>query len=242
MRTLPRRRDARGRHRKPTQANEDYFAKNGEPLFSSHMLDLSEDPLEENIATCVEYLERMSKSNLLLEMELGITGGEEDGVDNSDVDSSKLYTQPEEVWQVYEALSKVPNGKFTVAAAFGNVHGVYSPGNVRLEPQILHNTQKFISEKLGGDDKKPVYFVFHGGSGSSTEDIQYAIEAGTIKMNIDTDTQWSFWDGIRAYESKNRDYLQAQIGNPDGADKPNKKYYDPREALRAGESEQVSYA
>ena len=144
------------------EANEDYFAKNGEPLFSSHMLDLSEDPLEENIATCVEYLERMSKSNLLLEMELGITGGEEDGVDNSDVDSSKLYTQPEEVWQVYEALSKVPNGKFTVAAAFGNVHGVYSPGNVRLEPQILHNTQKFISEKLGGDDKKPVYFVFHG--------------------------------------------------------------------------------
>merc|ERR1711990_477333 len=133
-----------------------------------HMLDLSEDTLEDNIATCVEYLERMSKSNLLLEMEMGITGGEEDGVDNSDVDSSKLYTQPEEVWQVYEALSKVPNGKFTVAAAFGNVHGVYSPGNVRLEPQILHNTQKFISEKLGGDDKKPVYFVFHGGSGSST--------------------------------------------------------------------------
>ena len=163
--TLRRSRDVTWRpctHATPTQANEDYFAKNGEPLFSSHMLDLSEDPLEENIATCVEYLERMSKSNLLLEMELGITGGEEDGVDNSDVDSSKLYTQPEEVWQVYEALSKVPNGKFTVAAAFGNVHGVYSPGNVRLEPQILHNTQKFISEKLGGDDKKPVYFVFHG--------------------------------------------------------------------------------
>ena len=203
------------------------------------MLDLSEDPLEENIATCVEYLERMSKSNLLLEMELGITGGEEDGVDNSDVDSSKLYTQPEEVWQVYEALSKVPNGKFTVAAAFGNVHGVYSPGNVRLEPQILHNTQKFISEKLGGDDKKPVYFVFHGGSGSSTEDIQYAIEAGTIKMNIDTDTQWSFWDGIRAYEAANHDYLQAQIGNPDGADKPNKKYYDPRMCLRSAEEATV---
>ena len=203
------------------------------------MLDLSEDPLEENIATCVEYLERMSKSNLLLEMELGITGGEEDGVDNSDVDSSKLYTQPEEVWQVYEALSKVPNGKFTVAAAFGNVHGVYSPGNVRLEPQILHNTQKFISEKLGGDDKKPVYFVFHGGSGSSTEDIQYAIEAGTIKMNIDTDTQWSFWDGIREYEAANHDYLQAQIGNPDGADKPNKKYYDPRMCLRSAEEATV---
>merc|ERR1719305_648397 len=220
-------------------ANEDYFAKNGEPLFSSHMLDLLEEPLEENVATCVEYLERMSKSNLLLEMELGITGGEEDGVDNSDVDSSKLYTQPEEVWQVYEALSKVPNGKFTVAAAFGNVHGVYSPGNVKLEPQILHNTQKYISEKLGGDDKKPVYFVFHGGSGSSREDIQYAIEAGTIKMNIDTDTQWSFWDGIRAYEAKNRDYLQAQIGNPDGADKPNKKYYDPRMCLRSAEEATV---
>ena len=201
-------------------ANEDYFATNGEPLFSRHMLDLSEGPLEENIATCVEYLTRMSKSNLLLEMELGITGGEEDGVDNSDVDSSKLYTQPEEVWEVYEALSKVPNGKFTVAAAFGNVHGVYSPGNVRLEPEILHNTQKYISEKLGGDDKKPVYFVFHGGSGSSTEDIQYAIEAGTIKMNIDTDTQWSFWKGIRDYEAANHDYLQAQIGNPDSPDKP----------------------
>merc|ERR1719240_401423 len=221
------------------EANEDYFAKNGEPLFSSHMLDLSEESLEDNIAICKKYLERMAKCNILLEMELGITGGEEDGVDNSDVDSSKLYTQPEEVWQVYEALSKVPNGKFTVAAAFGNVHGVYSPGNVRLEPQILHNTQKFICEKLGGDDKKPVYFVFHGGSGSSTEDIQYAIEAGTIKMNIDTDTQWSFWDGIREYEAKNHDYLQAQIGNPDGADKPNKKYYDPRMPLRAAEEATV---
>mmetsp|Transcript_1193 Transcript_1193/g.3587 ORF Transcript_1193/g.3587 Transcript_1193/m.3587 type:complete len:395 (-) Transcript_1193:78-1262(-) len=221
------------------EENEKYFATHGEPLFSSHMLDLSEDPLEENIATCVEYLTRMAKSDLLLEMELGITGGEEDGVDNSDVDSSKLYTQPEEVWEVYEALSKVPNGKFTVAAAFGNVHGVYSPGNVRLEPQILHNTQKYISEKLGGDDKKPVYFVFHGGSGSSREDIQYAIEAGTIKMNIDTDTQWSFWDGIREYEAKNRDYLQAQIGNPDGADKPNKKYYDPRMCLRSAEEATV---
>merc|ERR1711881_493376 len=152
---------------------------NGEPLFSSHMLDLSEDPLEENIATCVEYLERMSKSNPLLEMELGITGGEEDGVDNSDVDSSKLYTQPEEVLQVYEALSKVPNGKFTVAAAFGNVHGVYAPGNVRLEPEILHNTQKYISEKLDmAEGSKPVSFVFHGGSGSSVDDIQYAIKAG----------------------------------------------------------------
>jgi len=220
-------------------ANEKYFAEHGEPLFSSHMLDLSEDELEDNIETCVKYLERMSKSNLLLEMELGITGGEEDGVDNSDVDSSKLYTQPEEVYAVYEALSKVPNGMFTVAAAFGNVHGVYSPGNVKLEPQILHNTQKYISEKVGGDNKKPIFFVFHGGSGSSKEDIRYAIEAGTIKMNIDTDTQWSFWDGIRAYEAKNRDYLQAQIGNPDGKDKPNKKYYDPRMALRAAEEATV---
>ena len=172
-------------------ANEDYFAKNGEPLFSSHMLDLSEEPLEENIATCVEYLERMSKSNILLEMELGVTGGEEDGVDNSDVDSSKLYTQPDEVYEVYKALKAVEGGMFTVAAAFGNVHGVYAPGNVELTPDILHNTQKYISEQEGlPEGSKPVSFVFHGGSGSSREDIRYAIEAGTIKMNIDTDTQW----------------------------------------------------
>merc|ERR1712023_463379 len=176
-----------------------------------------------------------AKSNILLEMELGVTGGEEDGVDNSDVDSSKLYTQPEEVYEVYRALSAVEGAMFTVAAAFGNVHGVYAPGNVRLEPQILHNTQKFISEKLGDGNAKPVSFVFHGGSGSSVEDIQYAIKAGVIKMNIDTDTQWAFWDGVRAYEAKNRDYLQGQIGNPDGPEKPNKKYYDPRMSLRAGE-------
>merc|ERR1711871_1583832 len=193
--------------------NEKYFKEHGEPLFSSHMLDLSEEPLEENIDICYDYLKRMSKVNLLLEMELGITGGEEDGVDNTDVDSSKLYTQPEEVWQVYEKLASVDGGMFTVAAAFGNVHGVYAPGNVRLEPEILHNTQKYISEKLGDGNPKPVFFVFHGGSGSSTEDIQYAIEAGTIKMNIDTDTQWSFWDGIREYEAANHDYLQQQIGN-----------------------------
>merc|ERR1712146_841530 len=157
------------------------------------------------------------------------------GVDNTDVDSSKLYTQPEEVWQVYEKLASVDGAMSTVAAAFGNVHGVYAPGNVRLEPQILHNTQKFISEKLGDGNEKPVSFVFHGGSGSSVEDIQYAIDAGVIKMNIDTDTQWAFWDGIRQYEAKNHAYLQAQIGNPEGVDKPNKKYYDPRVALRAGE-------
>merc|ERR1740138_176205 len=217
------------------EANEEYFAKNGEPLFSSHMLDLSEEPLEENVATCVEYLERMSKVNILLEMELGVTGGEEDGVDNSDVDSSKLYTQPDEVYEVYKALSAVEGGKFTIAAAFGNVHGVYSPGNVQLTPEILHNCQKYIKEKENLDTDKPCSFVFHGGSVSSREDIRYAIEAGTIKMNIDTDTQWAFWDGMRDYEATNRPYLQAQIGNPDGDDKPNKKYSAPRMPLRSGE-------
>ena len=217
------------------EANEEYYKEHGEPLFSSHMLDLSEEPLEENIAICKKYMERMAKIDLLLEFELGVTGGEEDGVDNTDVDSSRLYTQPEEVWYAYQQLSEVPNAKFTCAASFGNVHGVYAPGNVELKPEILHNTQKYIKEKLGTDDDKPMNFVFHGGSGSSVEDIRYAIEAGVIKMNIDTDTQWGFWDGIRAYEAKNRDYLQSQIGNPDGADKPNKKYYDPRMALRAGE-------
>jgi len=216
------------------EANEKYFEANGEPLFSSHMLDLSEEPLEENIATCVEYMERMAKVDLLLEMELGVTGGEEDGVDNSDVDSSRLYTQPEEVFEVYKALSAVPNNRFTIAAAFGNVHGVYA-GDIDLQPAILHNTQKYIAEQLGDGNDKPCFFVFHGGSGSSREDIRYAIEAGTIKMNIDTDTQWSFWDGIRTYEAANRDYLQAQIGNPEGESKPNKKYYDPRMSLRSAE-------
>jgi len=216
-------------------ANEEYFKKEGEPLFSSHMLDLSEEPLEENVGTCVDYLKRMSKCDILLEMELGVTGGEEDGVDNSDVDSSKLYTQPEEVYEVYKALNAVEGGRFTIAAAFGNVHGVYSPGNVQLTPQILHNCQAYIKEKEGLDDDKPCSFVFHGGSGSSREDIRYAIEAGTIKMNIDTDTQWAFWDGLRSYEAEFRPYLQGQIGNPDGDEKPNKKYYDPRMALRRGE-------
>jgi fructose-bisphosphate aldolase class II len=222
-------------------ANEKYFKEHGEPLFSSHMLDLSEEPLEENVAICKKYLERMAKCNVLLEMELGVTGGEEDGVDNSDVDSSRLYTQPEEVWYTYEQLSQVPNGAFTVAASFGNVHGVYAPGNVDLQPVILHNTQKYISEKLGlPEGSKPVKFVFHGGSGSSVEDIRYAIEAGVIKMNIDTDTQWAYWDGVRKYEAKNRAYLQGQIGNPDGETKPNKKYYDPRMMLRAGEEEMAA--
>jgi len=216
-------------------ANEEYFAQHGEPLFSSHMLDLSEEPLEENIAICKKYMERMAKVNILLEFELGVTGGEEDGVDNSDVDSSRLYTQPEEVWYAYQELSKVPNAAFTCAASFGNVHGVYAPGNVDLKPIILYNSQEYIKEKLGCDDDKPMKFVFHGGSGSSAEDIKYAIKAGVIKMNIDTDTQWAFWDGIRQYEAKNHDYLQGQIGNPSGPEVPNKKYYDPRMALRSGE-------
>jgi fructose-bisphosphate aldolase class II len=216
-------------------ANEDYYKLHGEPLFSSHMLDLSEEPLEENIAICKEYMEKFAKLDILLEFELGVTGGEEDGVDNTEIDSARLYTQPEEVFYAYEQLSSVPNAAFTCAASFGNVHGVYAPGNVELRPVILHNTQEYISEKLGGDDDKPMLFVFHGGSGSSVEDIRYAIEAGVIKMNIDTDTQWAYWDGVREYEAKHHDYLQGQIGNPDGDDKPNKKYYDPRMCLRAGE-------
>lgn len=216
-------------------ANKEYYDAHGEPLFSSHMLDLSEESLEENIGICKEYMEKFAKLDILLEFELGVTGGEEDGVDNTDIDSARLYTQPEEVFYAYEQLSEVENAAFTCAASFGNVHGVYAPGNVELKPVILHNTQEYISEKLGGDEKLPMKFVFHGGSGSSVDDIQYAIEAGVIKMNIDTDTQWAFWDGIRGYEEKYHDYLQGQIGNPEGDDKPNKKYYDPRMSLRAGE-------
>jgi fructose-bisphosphate aldolase class II len=216
-------------------ANEEYYKLHGEPLFSSHMLDLSEEPLEENIAICKEYMEKFAKIDILLEFELGVTGGEEDGVDNTDIDSSRLYTQPEEVFYAYEQLSQVPNAAFTCAASFGNVHGVYAPGNVELKPDILYNSQKYIKEKLGSDDDKPMKFVFHGGSGSSVEDIKYAIKAGVIKMNIDTDTQWAFWDGVRAYEAKHHDYLQGQIGNPEGDDKPNKKYYDPRMSLRSAE-------
>jgi len=217
------------------QANQEYFEAHGEPLFSSHMLDLSEEPLEENIGICKEYMEKFAKMNILLEFELGVTGGEEDGVDNTDIDSARLYTQPEEVWYSYEQLSEVPNAMFTCAASFGNVHGVYAPGNVDLQPVILHNTQKYISEKLDDGEKLPMKFVFHGGSGSSVDDIRYAIKAGVVKMNIDTDTQWAFWDGVRGYEEKYHDYLQGQIGNPEGDDKPNKKYYDPRMSLRAGE-------
>jgi len=216
-------------------ASEQHFKETGSPLFSSHMLDLSEEPLEENISICKSYLEKFAKVGILLEFELGVTGGEEDGVDNTDVDSSRLYTQPEEVYYSYEQLSQVEGGAFTCAASFGNVHGVYAPGNVDLQPKILMNSQKYVKEKIGSSDDKPMRFVFHGGSGSSVEDIQEAIGYGVIKMNIDTDTQWAFWDGLRAYEAKYHDYLQGQIGNPEGDDKPNKKYYDPRMSLRAGE-------
>ena len=213
---------------------EDYYAKNGKPLFSSHMLDLSEEPIEENLQICEDYLKRMSAIGIGLEIELGITGGEEDGVDNSDVDSSKLYTQPDEVYYAYEKLSAI-SANFTIAAAFGNVHGVYKPGNVKLQPIILKNSQQYIVEKISSDNPKPVSFVFHGGSGSSAEDIQEAIGYGVIKMNIDTDMQWAFNEGLRDYYIKHRDYVDTQIGNPDGDDLPNKKYYDPRKTLRQGE-------
>ncbi|MCI5084175.1 MAG: class II fructose-bisphosphate aldolase [Saprospiraceae bacterium] len=212
---------------------EEFFKKNGYPLYSSHMLDLSEESIEENIEVCVEYLKRMDKMGMTLEIELGVTGGEEDGVDNTDIDSSRLYTQPEEVAFAYEQLSKVSH-RFTVAAAFGNVHGVYKPGNVELKPIILKNSQDFIKEKFGTADN-PINFVFHGGSGSSTAEIREAIEYGAIKMNIDTDLQWAYWTGVRDYYEAKRDYMQTQIGNPEGEDKPNKKVYDPRKWLRAGE-------
>ncbi len=214
-------------------AGEKFYKENGKPLFSSHMLDLSVETIEENIAISAKYLERMSKIDMLLEIELGVTGGEEDGIDNTEIDSSKLYTQPEEVAYAYEELIKISE-KFTVAAAFGNVHGVYKPGNVKLQPIILWNSQKYIQEKFNTAEK-PVNFVFHGGSGSEQNQIREAISYGVIKMNIDTDTQWAFWSGIKEYEKKNHDYLQGQIGNPDGNDKPNKKYYDPRKWLREGE-------
>jgi len=217
-------------------ASEKYFATHGEPLFSSHMLDLSEEPLEENIDICYDYLQRMAKMDMLLEMELGITGGEEDGVDNEDANPEDLYSKPEEIYEVYQKLSTVPNGRFTVAAAFGNVHGVYAPGNVKLDPEILGRAQVYISEKEGlPEGTKPVSFVFHGGSGSDLKDIKQAISYGVIKMNIDTDTQWAYWNGIKEFESKYHDYLQAQIGNPEGPDKPNKKFYDPRVAIRSAE-------
>ena len=214
-------------------ANEDFFKRTGKSLYSSHMLDLSEESLEENMDISCEYFERMAKMGMTLEIELGVTGGEEDGVDNSDVDSSKLYTQPSEVAYAYERLKAIsPN--FTVAAAFGNVHGVYKPGNVKLTPKILDNSQKFVQEKFGTGEK-PINFVFHGGSGSTLEEIREAIDYGVIKMNIDTDLQFAYTEGIRDYMVNNLEYLKSQIGNPEGEDKPNKKFYDPRVWIRKGE-------
>ena len=214
-------------------ASEDHFEKTGKSLFSSHMIDLSEEPIEENISICKEYLKRMSKIGMTLEIELGITGGEEDGVDNTDIDDSKLYTQPEEVAYAYEELSKVSD-KFTIAAAFGNVHGVYKPGNVKLTPKILKNSQEYVSQKYNLAHNT-IDFVFHGGSGSTIEEIRESIGYGVIKMNIDTDLQYAFTEGIRDYMQGKAEYLANQIGNPDGADQPNKKHYDPRKWLREGE-------
>ncbi|UJH68184.1 class II fructose-bisphosphate aldolase [Allomuricauda sp. SCSIO 65647] len=214
-------------------ASEAHYKLTGKSLYSSHMIDLSEEPIEENIEICKKYLERMSKMDMTLEIELGVTGGEEDGVDNTDVDSSKLYTQPEEVAYAYEELSKV-SPRFTIAAAFGNVHGVYKPGNVKLTPKILKNSQEYVSEKFGVGHNH-IDFVFHGGSGSTLEEIREAIGYGVIKMNIDTDLQYAFLSGVRDYVQGKKDYLQAQIGNPDGDDQPNKKFYDPRVWLREGE-------
>ncbi|MBE9469023.1 MAG: class II fructose-bisphosphate aldolase [Bacteroidetes bacterium] len=214
-------------------AGEEHYKKYGKPLFSSHMLDLSVESLEENIEISKRYLERMSKIDMTLEIELGCTGGEEDGVDNTDIDNAKLYTQPEDVCLAYEELSKISN-RFTIAASFGNVHGVYKPGNVKLTPKILENSQKYIQKKHN-TAKNPVDLVFHGGSGSDMKDIREAISYGVIKMNIDTDTQWATWKGVMDYYKKNTDFLQEQIGNPDGKENPNKKYYDPRKWLRAAE-------
>lgn len=219
-------------------AGEKHFAETGKPLFSSHMLDLSEEPLEENIEICEKYLARMAKMGMTLELELGCTGGEEDGVDNSHMDQSSLYTQPEDVAYAYEKLIKI-SPRFTIAASFGNVHGVYKPGNVKLTPSILDNSQKYVSEKFGVP-AKTLNFVFHGGSGSTAQEIQDSVSYGVIKMNIDTDTQWACWEGVMQYYKDKEAYLQGQLGNPEGPDAPNKKYYDPRVWLRKGQDTMVA--
>lgn len=220
------------------EADEAYFKERQEPLFSSHMLDLSEESKEENIATCEKYFTRMAKINQWLEMEIGITGGEEDGVDNTGVDNASLYTQPEDIYEIYQRLSKI-SPMFSIAAAFGNVHGVYKPGNVRLHPELLEKHQKYVKEQLKTDDDLPVFLVFHGGSGSTKQEITTAVKNGVIKMNIDTDTQWAYTEGIRDYMINKREYVNTQVGNPDGADKPNKKYYDPRVWVREGEKTMI---
>lgn len=219
-------------------ADEEYFKVHGEPLFSSHMLDLSTETLEDNVSISKKYFERMAKMNQTIEIELGITGGEEDGVDNSEVDNSALYSQPEDILFAYNELSAIsPN--FSIAAAFGNVHGVYKPGNVKLHPELLGKFQSYVAEQKSLEDKKPVLLVFHGGSGSTEEEIAEAVKNGAVKFNIDTDTQWAYWKGLRDYYEKNKEYLQGQIGNPEGPEKPNKKYYDPRVWIRAAESTMI---
>jgi len=221
------------------EADEKHFKEHGTPLFSSHMLDLSEEPHDENIATCTKYLERMAKINCMLEMEIGITGGEEDGVNNEGAKPEDLYSKPEEVYQVVESFSKVPGAMYSIAAAFGNVHGVYKAGNVKLSPEILGKAQAYIKEQTKSPEEKPVFFVFHGGSGSEKDKIKEALNYGVIKFNIDTDIQWAAWDGVRQFEKEKHDYLQGQIGNPEGEDKPNKKFYDPRVWIRKSEEAAV---
>lgn len=215
-------------------ADEEYFKQTGEPLFSSHMLDLSEEPKEENIEICRKYLERMAKIGVWLEMEIGITGGEEDGVNNENVNNASLYTQPEDIWDIYKAFSAItPN--FSIAAGFGNVHGVYKPGNVSLRPELLRMHQDYVREQIKSDKENPVFLVFHGGSGSEKHEISEAVKNGVVKMNVDTDTQYAYLEGIRDFILNKKDYLMSQVGNPDGKDKPNKKFYDPRVWLREGE-------
>jgi fructose-bisphosphate aldolase class II len=223
------------------EADEAYFKEHNEPLFSSHMLDLSEEFDQENIATCEKYFKRMAPMKIWLEMEIGITGGEEDGVDNTNVKADALYTKPEQVYNVYKALSAI-GPMFSIAAAFGNVHGVYKPGNVVLSPQLLAGHQAYIKEEINSDNDKPAFLVMHGGSGSTQEEITTAVKNGVIKMNVDTDTQWAYWDGLRQFYKKNEGYLQGQVGNPDGEDKPNKKYYDPRVWVRAAEETMIKRA
>ncbi|KAI9310462.1 fructose-bisphosphate aldolase, class II [Dichotomocladium elegans] len=220
-------------------ADEEYFAKNGEPLFSSHMLDLSEESKEENIEICLKYLKRMAPMGCLLEMEIGITGGEEDGVNNEGVDNASLYTQPEDIWDIYKAFSEITD-LFSIAAAFGNVHGVYAPGNVKLHPELLAKHQAYLKKQLGCENDKPAFFVFHGGSGSTEEEIATAVNNGVVKMNVDTDTQWAYWAGLRTFYEAKRDYLQTQVGNPEGEGKPNKKFYDPRVWVREAEKSMIA--
>jgi len=221
------------------EANEEHFAKTGRPLFSSHMIDLSEQPHAENVSITAKYLERMEKMGMTLEMEIGITGGEEDGVNNENVSEDKLYTTKEDIELVWNTLHPISK-RFTIAAAFGNVHGVYKPGNVKLRPEILGDFQKHIKEITKSESDTPVYFVFHGGSGSTEEDIRTAVNNGVVKMNIDTDTQWTYWEGLKNFYEDKKDYLQGQIGNPDGDDKPNKKFYDPRVWIRKSEEAMVA--